>query len=92
MPPRNLQIRDGKIHVCDRGVALYAMGVADYPEDYFDLTKENVLEKKRELFREFVNRPFYYTCGHCGSAYGTAPSALQGKIDVFDRKNYEELQ
>ena len=92
MPPRNLQIRDGKIHVCDRGVALYAMGVADYPEDYFDLTEENVLEKKRELFREFVNRPFYYTCGHCGSAYGTAPSALQGKIDVFDRKNYEELQ
>lgn len=90
MPPRNLQIRDGKIHVCDRGVALYAMGVADYPEDYFDLTVSNTLEEKRRLFREFVNKPFYYTCGHCGSAHETAPSALQGKIDVFDRKTYEK--
>ncbi len=89
MPPRNLQIRDGKIHVCDRGVALYAMGVADYPDDYFDLTQENTLEKKRILFRDFIDRPFYYTCGHCGCSYGTSPSALQGKIDVFDRKSYE---
>lgn len=91
MPPRNLQIRDGKVHVCDRGVAIYAMGIADYPEDYFDLTKENTLEENRKLFREFVNKPFYYTCGHCGTAYGTAPSALQGKIDVFDKKYYENL-
>ncbi len=90
MPPRNLQIRDGKVHVCDRGVALYAMGVADYPEDYFCLTQKRTLEEKRRLFREFVDRPFYYTCGHCGKSYGNAPSALQGKIDVFNRDFYEK--
>ena len=90
MPPRNLQVRDGKVHVCDRGVALYAMGVADYPEDYFDLTKEGSLEERRKLFREFVNRPFYHTCGHCSKTYGNAPSALQGKMDVFSEKNYED--
>lgn len=89
MPPRNLQIRDGKVHVCDRGVALYAMGAADYPEDYFELTQKVTLEEKRKLFREFVNRPFYYTCGHCGDDSKTVPSALQGKIDVFDRMSYE---
>lgn len=89
MPPRNLQIRDGKVHTCDRGVALYAMGIADYPEDYFDLTKSCALEEKRKLFKEFIDRSFYYTCGHCGTGYGTAPSALQGKLDVFDKKNYE---
>lgn len=89
MPPRNLQIRDGKVHVCDRGVALYAMGIVDYPEDYFDMTQKNTLEKKRNLFREFVDRPFYYTCSHCGSSYGTAPSALQGKMNVFERASYK---
>ena len=91
MPPRNLQIRDGKVHVCDRGVALYAMGVTDYKEDYFELTKEGPLEERRMLFREFVDRPFYYTCGHCGMRYGEAPSALQGKMDVFDKKTYENM-
>lgn len=90
MPPRNLQIRDGKVHVCDRGVALYAMGVADYPEDYFILTNKSSMEEKRELFRQFINRPFYYTCGHCGGCHGNAPSALQGKIDVFDENSYLE--
>ncbi len=91
MPPRNLQIRDGKVHVCDRGVTLYAMGVADYPEDYFVLTQSGTLEEKRQLFREFVDKPFYYTCGHCGKCYGNAPSALQGRIDVFDKKSYENV-
>lgn len=89
MPPRNLQIRDGKIHVCDRGVALYAMGVADYPEDYFLLDEEMPLDRKRDLFRAFIEKPYYQTCGHCGTAKTEAPSALQGKIDVFDPKSYE---
>lgn len=91
MPPRNLQIRDGKVHTCDRGVALYAMGKVDYKDDYFELTKEGSLEERRRLFREFVDRPFYYTCGHCGKRYGDAPSAIQGKIDAFDKKTYENL-
>lgn len=89
MPPRNLQIRDGKIHVCDKGVALYAMGTVDYPEDYFMLQKEMPLDQKRELFRKFIEKPYYQTCGHCGNSAVSAPSALQGKIDVFDPKSYE---
>lgn len=91
MPPRNLQIRDGKIHTCDRGVALYAMGVADYPEDYFELDMNETLERKRQLFREFVNRPYYRICGHCERTCGTAPSALQGKIDCFDENAYKNV-
>lgn len=91
MPPRNLQIRDGKVHTCDRGVALYGMGVADYPEDYFELNMSETLEKKRQLFREFIERPYYRTCGHCGGAYGTAPSALQGEINVFDESAYKDV-
>lgn len=91
MPPRNLQIRDGKVHICDRGVALYAMGVADYPEDYFELNMSESLDRKRQLFREFLDRPYYRTCGHCGETYGTAPSALQGEINVFDENSYKDV-
>jgi hypothetical protein len=66
------------------------MGIADYPEDCFDLTATGTLEERRNAFREFVNRPFYYTCGHCEKGgYGDAPSALQGKIDVFDKNTYK---
>lgn len=94
MPPRNLQIRDGKVHTCDRGVALYAMGVADYPSDYFVLDQELPLEKKRRRFREFVDRPFYHTCGHCGrnkdGISTIAPSAMQGIMNVFEEEAYQD--
>lgn len=90
-PPRNVQIRDGKIHVCDKGVALYAMGVADYPEDYYVLTQEGSLEERREQFRQFSDKPFYYTCGHCSEKSEAAPSALQGKIDVFSASSYDNV-
>lgn len=88
MPPRNLQIRAGKIHVCDRGVALYAAGVADYPEDYFLLNEKMEISRKRQLFREFVDKPYYRSCSHCGDSFGNAPSAIQGKINVFDKQEY----
>ena len=88
MPPRNLQIRDGKVHTCDRGVALYAMGVVDYPTDYYQLQEEYSLAERRENFRRFVNSPFYYTCGHCGTGFGEAPSAIQGKLNAFSSEDY----
>ncbi|SHJ39522.1 hypothetical protein SAMN02745163_01858 [Clostridium cavendishii DSM 21758] len=87
MPPRNLQIKNGKVHTCDRGVAIYNMGLADYPSDYVDLTKDLSLEEKRNEFREFVNRPFYYTCGHCSVGLEIVDSAVQGKRDVINKKN-----
>lgn len=83
MPPRNLQIKNGKVHTCDRGVALYNMGLVDYPTDYYELNNTFSLEEKRNNFREFVNRPFYYTCGHCGSGKGIVPSAIQGIRNVL---------
>lgn len=92
MPPRNLQIRDGKIHTCDRGVTLYAAGIADYPEDYYILDQKGTLAERRQKFRDFVDKPFYFTCGHCGNPYGDVPSALQGAIDVMDPKTYENRE
>lgn len=93
MPPRNLQIRDGRVYTCDRGVALHAMGKVDYPTDYYNLQSNASLEEKRKLFREFVDRPYYEVCGHCGYKPPRllAPSALQGRIDTFSEEAYENV-
>jgi len=81
MPPRNLQVRDGKIHVCDLSVALHGAGIADYPNDYLDLREDCTLEERRKKLREFIDRPFYYSCGHCFGTGQTVPSAVQGVIN-----------
>jgi len=78
MPPRSLEVRDGKIHVCDLSVALYGTGIADYPNDYLDLREDCTLEERRKKLREFIDRPFYYSCGHCFGTGQTVPSAVQG--------------
>lgn len=80
MPPRNLQIRDGKIHICDESVALHAAGYADYPDDYLDLTKNCTLEERRNKLRALIDRPFYHTCGHCRISGNMVPAAVQGVL------------
>lgn len=87
MPPRNLQVRYGKVHVCDKSVAVHAIGLADYPTDYVDLTKEETLAERRQALRDLIARPFYYTCGHCYGTGLSVPSAMQGVRDVFKPNN-----
>jgi len=84
-PPRNLQVRDGKIHVCDRSVALHAMETVDYPMDYLDLRQDISISEMRKKFIEFGNSDFYYTCGHCPFDRNRAkvPVAEQGAIEAF---------
>jgi organic radical activating enzyme len=83
-PPRNLQVRDGKIYVCDRSVALHAMGIVDYPNDYFNLSDNCSIIEKRRKFIDFMNRDYYYTCAHCPfDMRDKVPVAEQGVIDVF---------
>lgn len=83
LPARNLQIKNGKVHTCDKGVALYNMGIADYPTDYLDLTANVSVEELRRRFREFDNRKFYYTCGHCEMVSGSVESAIQGYKEIL---------
>lgn len=83
LPSRNLQVKNGKVHTCDKGVAIYNMGIADYPTDYLDLTKEVSRKERRQMFREFDNRKFYYNCSHCERVSASVESAIQGKKDIF---------
>ncbi len=84
MPPRDLQVKDGKVHVCDMSLALHNMGLRDYPRDYMDLTVERTLEESRNELRRLINEPFYESCGHCNS-YGAdaGEGGTQGLWNIF---------
>ena len=83
LPERCRQVMDGKLYPCLYSVSLYEIGIADYPEDYVDLSGENLSEK----IQEFMDRPFYRSCGHCeGSGGSTGMAGEQGFYDFVTEK------
>ena len=72
-PPRCIQLKNGKIHPCDFGNAVYSLEVADYPGDYVDLERSPDTPELRARIRAFMDAPCYRTCGHCYST-GTLTS------------------
>ena len=84
MPPRDLQIINGKVHVCDMSLALHNMGLQNYPSDYMDLTIPRTLEEHRTELRRLLNEPFYESCGHCNSCGKDAgEGGTQGLWNIF---------
>lgn len=84
MPPRDLQIKNGKVHVCDMSLALHNMGLYDYKTDYMDLTINRSLKEHRDELRRLLNEPFYESCGHCNSCGKDAgEGGTQGDWNVF---------
>ena len=81
-PPRCMQIKNGKLHPCDFGTALYSLGIADYEMDYVDMDRYASVEELREKIREYIDQPYYRTCGHCAGMLGlTTKAAEQGYMD-----------
>lgn len=84
MPPRDLQIKNGKVHVCDMSLALHNMGLRDYPRDYMDLNVDRSLEENRQELRRLINEPYYESCGHCNSCGADAgEGGTQGERNIF---------
>lgn len=81
-PPRCMQIKAGKLHPCDFGTALYSLGLGKYDMDYVDIEKSSSQEELRKQIREFIDQPYYRTCGHCAGMQGlTSKAAEQGYMD-----------
>jgi organic radical activating enzyme len=79
--PIHRQIKNGKLYPCDFSNALHSLRVADYPDDYVDLTDINGLRKR--LYQHYYSE-FYFTCGHCRlCSVPAGGAALQGKLDFI---------
>lgn len=81
-PKRCMQVKNGKLHPCDFGTALYSLGIADYEMDYVDIEKSVSIDELREQIRAYIDQPYYRTCGHCAGMLGlTSKAAEQGYMD-----------
>lgn len=87
-PPRCMQVKNGKLHPCDFGTAVYSLGIADYPMDYVDIKNTESIEELRSKIRSFIDQPYYRTCGHCEYSNGTTSKAAeQGYMDFTKKLN-----
>lgn len=81
-PPRCMQVKNGKLHPCDFGTAVYSLGIADYESDYVDIKNSKSAEELKEEIRAFIDQPYYRVCGHCTGMQGlTSKAAEQGYMD-----------
>lgn len=78
-PERCLQIYNGKLYPCLYSMSLHGIGIADYPSDYVDLDQDNL----SDAIKEFIERPYYNSCGHCGGGGSTNMAGEQGVYDFI---------
>lgn len=78
MPERCLQIMNGRLYPCLYSVSLHGVGIADYKEDYVELSEDGLSEKLLEL----MDKPFYSSCRHCGGKGGNA--GMAGEQGFYD--------
>lgn len=83
MPPRDFQLKGGKLHVCDMSLAIHNMGRVDFPEDYIDLTKQWSREELRKAIRELDEKEFYSSCVYCRK-FGTEDAGSGGRQGTRD--------
>lgn len=77
-----MQVKDGKLHPCDFGTAVYSLGIADYATDYVDIEHSKSAEDLKDKIRNYIDQPYYRVCGHCAGMQGlTSKAAEQGYAD-----------
>ncbi len=75
------QLKDGKLYPCDFANAVHHLRVADYPQDYVDITSNTDLRKR---LYENIHAPYYESCDHCRFGLGsTKGAAVQGRLDYI---------
>jgi hypothetical protein len=80
--PSCVQIKNGKLHLCDLANAIYSLGIANYPSDYIDIAQTSATHDLREKLRALISCTYFRTCGHCELTLGLIEKAAeQGFID-----------
>ena len=64
-PPRCMQVKNGKLHPCDFGTALYGLNIGRYEMDYVDIENTPDTAELKKKIHDFIDQPYYRTCGHC---------------------------
>ena len=85
--PRTNQLKNGKLHPCDFTNTVYNLHVADYPSDYVDFEHATGVPQLRQRIREYLDAPYYRTCGHCqacGDLNSTQPRARGWQARPWD--------
>lgn len=81
-PPRCMQVKNGKLYPCDFGQSLHSLGLADYEMDYVDIEHATSTKDLKEKIRNYIDQPYYRSCGHCSFNNGTTSKAAeQGYMD-----------
>lgn len=91
-PPRCMQVKNGKLHPCDFGTALYGLDLSRDEMDYVDIEHASSSEDLKKQIRAFIDQPYYKICGHCLSMQGlTSKAAEQGYMDFKKPLKLEEM-
>lgn len=89
MPPRCVQLKNGKLHPCDFGSSVFNLEIADYPSDYVDVAATASIPDLRKRILAFMNAPYYKCCGHCEfSGTLTSQAGEQGVHDPLLRVEF----
>lgn len=91
-PPRCMQIKNGKLHPCDFGTAIYSLGIADNKMDYVNLEEANSTEELRQKIKDYINQPYYRVCGYCNYRGLTGKAAEQGYYDFKKPINFDNFK
>ena len=81
-PPRCMQVKNGKLHPCDFGTAIYSLNINRDEMDYVDIEHTESIDDLREKIRAYIDQPYYRVCGYCAGMQGlTSKAAEQGYMD-----------
>lgn len=83
IPIRCMQVVNGRLYPCLFSASLHEIGIANYKNDYVNLSSKNL----KEDVEKFMNQEYYDSCSHCGSDGGsTAMAGEQGFFDFINKR------
>lgn len=82
-------VKNGKFFPCTVADSICSIGVAEYPEDYVELTADATREQIRQRIFALLKRSYFDACRHCDGICGTtgvtAKAGEQGYYEVVQR-------